>query len=1315
MPNSIEGRRYTGRASGGVTRRAFLAAPCFSALGIAASADVVAGAMETGKRGVTYYTDSQRRAARWNVDQYDWATAIREETVAAAETALSQYTLDDLWRYVGSQHVPRSAWLAGNTVNSPPGGKWTVAQPIDGFGYAAEPGAQWTVTNGEYTLPTNDFEAYRRSGLDERGAFDPELADDSLLVNERHPEMGATWGVDDGLGWVDTDGDLGPAGQQWVPVAWAHHWPVVYGYRELLGTLFHAYLYTDEQKYARAASVILDRVGDVYPDFSLQNTVHFDTGGYTERNGFPNPSHGGTGRGKQLGSIWESFWVKQVLRAYDAVYPAQEGDEELVSFLQDKSTEYPALSSKASVQEIRSNIEQNLLQEILPAVKNAQIRGNLGSHQTTLALAAVIQDEPQYTSEAIEFVLQAGGLQQVSDATPWGEWRVTGGDIRNSLLETVDRDGFPHEGSIHYNSLVKTAIHNVVSVIDDYDAADTDTNIDVDTELDGLYDQLFAEEESLVFLNGYVPSLGDTKRSGNPGLNEMVSVDTLIESYSGDDPEFTQWLYLRNEETTDGLRESIFEWEPTAITNEIKRILASEGPLDMASRQLAGFGFTGLRAGTAGTNGRGVWTYYGRNGYGPEEGYGTSHCHRDTLNIGLFAHGVDLTPDLGYPEQTGDWPKRWNWTANTISHNTVLVDEQPQNKQWVATPKRFDHTDRVQLFDIDATHVYNAVEQYRRTTAQIAVDAENSYVVDFFRIDGGDDHHFSFHGAQTVDEHAERSSPRAFALRAGEGRVTAPNEDHGVSGADFDIVSPSSGSSDWRGVAFPAGGSFSATVRIGAVLSTARWPLNQSVYLGRDMNGQHVCAGVGGALDERPRIGLFYPDRGEWGDTETVPEHTQLATDEIQWTEQIPDAAASKMALRGLSGTPPNRRYTLSVTCRGVAVDIDLLADGSTLASGSFSLDSTTDDRAGVFGAIGADQIGRLRFENFRLDGVPSEAVVSDGTRSSNTEPGITTRGLSLTAQQTGTYAGPDVPKPGHGETTRHNETVGNGFNYLYNVRRDGDPSEQFSVEWTVGDYWNAVGSTDGNPTLRLTMVEPVDDVALANGDPPHRWGNPETFTYLLAHRSGENLHSVFTSVIEPYRDRFVESIEAVSVESNDPTARAVRIELLNGRTDYVASASAHETVHTVGEVFSFTGAFAVYAERDGAPAFAYLNDGVRLTADARSQPLLNPPSGRINGVVTDFTRKPSPNNTIEITATDGFWGCWSLSDLSGAWIYADATDNRNGAYEIIDARTTGGGQMELDVGAKTTIKGSGTENEYEYVLERNGSFVIPMSVSWSA
>lgn len=1311
-----------------VRRRDFMKGTGITAIGLLASSGSAVGkeAAGTGKTRVTYYTDTERNAARENIRRYDWAKAIRDETVTAAETVLSHYTLDDLWWYVGSQNIPRSAQLAGGEAGYSPGAsEWGTKYPVDGLGFACEPGRQWKLTNGEYTLPTNDFEAYRRSGIDDRGVFDPDLADDSLLVNEAHPKKGDAWGVDDGLGWVDADGDIGPAGQRWVPVAWAHHWMVVYGYRTLLSALFYAYLYTNERRYARGASVILDRVGDVYPEFSLQDAVYFDDGGYTAQNGFVNPSHGGTGRGKQLGSIWESYWIKRVLAAYDAVFPAQEGDDELVSFLSEKAEAFPGLAPKGCTADIRANIENGLIREVLPAIEDAQIRGNFGSHQTTLAMSAVIQDDPEgYTGDAIDFVFEKGGLERTKNA-----WRVTGGDVLPSLLGTFDRDGYPFEGSIHYNSLVKSAIQNVGSVLNDYESY---TRTDLTQNV--FFKQMFEQQESLVFLNTYVPALGDTKSAGKPGFDEMMGVDDLIQAYDiYGGTELAQWIYLRNGKTTDGLRGGIFDHEPTNIKDAVKKGIAANGPLDIDSRQLAGFGFTALRAGT-GETGRAVWTYYGRNGYGPESGYGTSHCHRDTLNIGVFAHGLDLSPDLGYPEETGDWPKRWNWTTNTISHNTVLVNEREQEKQWVSEPKHFDHTDRVQLFDIDASNVYKEVEQYRRTTAQITVDGNDSYAVDFFRVNGGHDHHFSFHGAQTVTESIRLTQQCAsLVLRDGSGTMSNARSKPTTENNTVELIKTANSNQDWRGLAVRTDGDTTAEVAIDAVLSDSRWPINQSVYLGRDVSGRHVCAGIGrspGGESLFPRVGIFYPESGEWGAYEELsgggmecgaiagpgPDVLPTGIDEL-----TDDSWFGTTAVESLVG-----EFRLTVSVVGVRVRIELTAGGSTLVSRVFSLDSTTDDRIGVFGAVDTDQTGRLLFEDVRLNGDPMAFFEKregwSGVKSkTKVKPKITTTGLALTAQESGTYAGTNVSKPGHGESTEYDETVGNGFNYLYNVRRDDDPDSQFSVDWNVADYWNARDDNQTQTHLRLTMVEDVDDIALANGDPPQRWGNPETFTYLIAHRSGDDLQTVFTSVIEPYeKNRFVESIDAVPIESTDPTARAVKVELTSGRTDYVASASDRTAMHTVTNAFSFRGAFAVYSENERhTPEHAYLNDGTSLAPQGCDAPLIRVPSGRIEGTVTDFTRDLCLDNAIEVTITSGLDNR-PLTDVIGAWIYADAVETRNGAYEIEDAHWIDDDCAILDIGQSTTVKDLADTNEnengkskYEYILEPNGRFVIPLSETW--
>ena len=68
--------------------------------------------------------------------------------------------------------------------------------------------------------------------------------------------------------------------------------------------------------------ILLDRIADVYPDMDL--SVYSDSLGY--RN-----SHGGTGKGKIIGSIWETGLVQSFIEAYDAFYSAI-NDAEVIEF-----------------------------------------------------------------------------------------------------------------------------------------------------------------------------------------------------------------------------------------------------------------------------------------------------------------------------------------------------------------------------------------------------------------------------------------------------------------------------------------------------------------------------------------------------------------------------------------------------------------------------------------------------------------------------------------------------------------------------------------------------------------------------------------------------------------------------------------------------------------------------------------------------------------------------------------------------------------------------------------------------------------------
>lgn len=843
---------------------------------------IPARARPTGnaKTRSTIYTEEKVANARKNVERYDWARKIRDNAVQDAEKYLA-YGEERLWEMVTPQSLPRSyavnyelgSPITGREFNEKYGYRGWLADPLN------EP---WKLTDPSsgYKFPTNDFESYYKSGLNEHGIFDPKRADKRFLVNELYPEKGPRWGVDDGFGWVDEKGN------RWTFIAYYNHWHVWHGgvVDNAIRAFRDAYLYTGDLRYARAGIILLDRVADVYPDM--------DVSVYREKDGFLN-SHGGTGKGKIRGSIWEATAVPNYLSAYDAFFPAVE-ESGAVEFLREKAERLKLKNPKDTAAAIRKNIEDNLVRQIFPAVKNAQIRGNFGMHQRALAMAAVVLDEPGTTEKWIDWLFQTGKLYSSPD------WHLTGGNVMTTLVNQVDRDGFGDEPSTEYNSHWLRQMTDVADVLKGYDRypkADLYNNV--------KFRKMFDTRHPLVMADNYTPSIGDSFKTGNPGIAGTVQEHIKAFEHYGK-PVYAQMAHRLNGNTTEGLHGDIFSADPEKVVRDIERIIGEQGPFNPGSTHLAGFGFTALRDGkplsdrgitykfselkrldataevsdhlgrihletdelgkripeafdipedyyeetgavqleavrkgsrisfafrvpatdryrleviplastgygryeiridgkkvkehdfygtspspepvnlgelslAKGThtisfvntgkhpqathyklgidklvlknesalireakdsrNLRGVWLYYGRNQVG-------RHGHKDTLNLGLHAFGLDLSPDLGYPDNFKD---RTEWVSNTVSHNTVVVDRSKQKDHWVGIPRHFDSASRVQLIDVEAPGVYPQTERYRRTTAMIRVDEENSYVVDFFRVKGGKEHHFSFHGAE---------------------------------------------------------------------------------------------------------------------------------------------------------------------------------------------------------------------------------------------------------------------------------------------------------------------------------------------------------------------------------------------------------------------------------------------------------------------------------------------------------------------------------------------------------------------------------------
>jgi len=137
------------------------------------------------------------------------------------------------------------------------------------------------------------------------------------------------------------------------------------------------------------------------------------------------------------------------------------------------------------------------------------------------------------------------------------------------------------------------------------------------------------------------------------------------------------------------------------------------------------------------------------------------HHHADNLNIALFAHGEELLSDLGYSHS-----KHRSWTASTLAHNTVLINEQEQYTRGDHGPSdgrlRAWETSHpiVQWVEAGAESAYPGVASlYQRAAFLISAGNEKSYVVDLFRVEGGRQHDWALHGSADRDVVASVNRP----------------------------------------------------------------------------------------------------------------------------------------------------------------------------------------------------------------------------------------------------------------------------------------------------------------------------------------------------------------------------------------------------------------------------------------------------------------------------------------------------------------------------------------------------------------------------
>ncbi len=730
-----------------------------------------------GKKGSTYYTDEKKENAKRNAGRYAWAKSEIKATVSQADNYLSN------WETYYSLMVPNGIPSSFSpTYRNDPG--WYVCHycGVDLAGYEATSGHSafganpvsrpWKIqcVNCKRIFPSNDFALLYERGRDAEGHYDVDRAiaanaeavrngEKDALKNDLYPEVAEattinynqglrpgesvdTWGVDDGFGYRPTMPDGSPyiskdpnSGTEFreIKLYIAHYlykfWGEVQG---VATTLSKAYVYTGDKRYGLAGAALVDRWADTYHQHNLTD---YD-------------DYGAQGMGYANGRIGECAVFEDWALSADAVYPMI-FESETINFLKEKAEHYKLANDKSSSSKIWENWKNNILLETYNGAKKGKIDGNFGFAQAATTAAAIVLAEEPMRTEIIDWTMRSGRIN---------EGDIQGGNVLKNLVNTVDRDGQANEVAANYNSYQMKALERVADYLLTY-AKDGKRNYNLFDF--PKYSKMFEPWNALQIMDNQQPNLGDSGGIGTLGFYGAGEpmVTNFMSLYALGNPdtesilrETAQFIYRWKDYKLEDIRTSIFDEDPEAVQDILKNYISGEQPLTR-SDILPGYGFAVLRDGTKYNSAstqtkvntqRDFWMYFGPTI--------AAHSHADALRIGIDAFGFSVAPDFGYPANAGKFPQRLQWDSETISGNTVSVNDDSQvGFSEGATPYHYDDSGIVKLIDAEALGAYKTtvddMEHYRRTVVMVKVDEDNSYGIDFFRVKGGESHLFSFYGA----------------------------------------------------------------------------------------------------------------------------------------------------------------------------------------------------------------------------------------------------------------------------------------------------------------------------------------------------------------------------------------------------------------------------------------------------------------------------------------------------------------------------------------------------------------------------------------
>lgn len=471
-----------------------------------------------------------------------------------------------------------------------------------------------------------------------------------------------------------------------------------------------AYALTGKPEHARGARSILLRFAQVYPNW----LVHVGYGEYADMdphmaalniNALPedeitaNPNgpdrklHSGYWQGgRATGTGMEAGFVRNAVEAYEFVCEAKDNGQPVFSDAE------------------RLKIEKDLLLEsTVLLVADKAVNNKSVGNATAVALVGMSLGHP----EMVRF-----GLQVFLDTVD-GWFLADGGTSESYSYATMTLGGIEALGQAFRGYSDPPGYKDAAGKrIDDFDLYhDTAYKRVWQAMFDGLQGDL------------RYPPLADGHRTSALG-------NRFVELMAANYPENPQYLALLKEiagqDLSGGDRHSALYYRQPGLEQ------VQSPPLTLPDIVFPVLQFGYLRSGDTGRDSCLVLSASDWGG----------HHHYDSLGLYYWQQGQELLSDLGY---LWDHPQS-NMTRRTFAHNIVMVDGQEQiTKGRGGKFTLFSPTGQIKVMEAESQACPQAT-LYRRTVAQVEHEPGRQYLLDIFRVHGGDRHEYVFHGPNNSPE-----------------------------------------------------------------------------------------------------------------------------------------------------------------------------------------------------------------------------------------------------------------------------------------------------------------------------------------------------------------------------------------------------------------------------------------------------------------------------------------------------------------------------------------------------------------------------------